>query len=101
MSWTRVDSPRGNAEIDVHVQPNASRTRCVGMHGDAVKIQVAAVPEDGRANAKLCAFVAERLGVPIRSVTVKRGAASRRKTLEVTGLSAGITPDGIYAALQE
>jgi uncharacterized protein len=100
MNWYRRDGARDSVEIDVHVQPNASRTRCVGMHGDAVKIQVAAVPEDGRANAALCEFVAARLRVPGRSVSVKRGAASRRKTLALADLPPGMTPDALLAALQ-
>ena len=53
------------------------------MHGDDPKIRVAARPEDGEANAALCAFLAETLGVPKRDVRVVSGQTSRRKLLEI------------------
>lgn len=100
MTWFRQSRDGDAAEVIVHVQPNASKTRCAGLHGDAVKIQVAAVPADGRANACLCEFLADRLSLPMRNVTVKRGAASRRKTIEIHGLSSTLTAEALLAALQ-
>jgi len=58
------------------------------MHGDAVKVRLAAPPVDGAANEELIRFVAERLGVPRSTVRIAAGAASRRKVVEVDGASA-------------
>jgi uncharacterized protein YggU (UPF0235/DUF167 family) len=40
------------------------------------------------ANAELVRFVAEQLGVPRAAVTIASGAAGRRKTLAVRGVTA-------------
>lgn len=53
------------------------------MHGDALKVRVAAPPVEGRANEELIALLAGALGVPRKSVTVVKGGASRRKTVSV------------------
>ena len=75
--------------LTVHVVPRASRTEVVGMHGDAVRIRLAAPPVDGAANEELVRFLAERLGVPRAAVTIAAGHTSRRKTTIIQGM----TPD--------
>ena len=70
--------------LSVHARPGAKRTEVAGLHGEALKLRVAAPPREGRANDELAAFVAEALGVPRKSVTVVKGAASRRKTVRVS-----------------
>lgn len=75
------------AALVVHVLPRAKATAVAGRHGDAIRIRVAAPPVDGAANEALLRFLAERLGVPRRSVMIVRGAGSRRKTVQVAGLT--------------
>lgn len=72
----------------MHVVPRARRTEVTGRHGDAIRIRVAAPPVDGAANAELIRFVAERVGVARRAVTIASGAAGRRKTVTVDGVTA-------------
>jgi uncharacterized protein (TIGR00251 family) len=72
--------------VVVHVQPRARRTEVAGLHGDAVKLRLAAPPVYGAANEELVRFVAERLGVARSAVRVAAGATSRRKTVEVDGV---------------
>ncbi len=81
------DSDRG-AILTVHVQPNSSRTACVGMHGDALKIRLAARPIDGAANDELIRFIAEQCMVPRAHVQLQAGAEARRKRLCVQGITA-------------
>ena len=69
------------------VSPGARRTELVGRHGDGWKVRVAAAPERGRANAELAAWLAAILGLPRADVRIVAGATTRRKTLEVDGLS--------------
>ena len=78
----------GGVEIDVLVQPRASRTRAVGEHGGRLKIQVAAPPVEGEANAALVAFLASALGVRKSDVALVRGDSGRRKTVRIAGVSA-------------
>jgi uncharacterized protein (TIGR00251 family) len=77
------------ARLVVHVVPRARRSTVAGRHGDAIKIKLAAPPVDGAANAELIRFVAVQLGVPRSAVTILNGAAARRKTLAVRGVTAG------------
>ncbi|MHA7631969.1 DUF167 domain-containing protein [Corallococcus sp. M7] len=75
-------------ELTVLVQPRASRTQVVGEHDGQLKIQLAAPPVDGEANAALVEFIAKTLGVPRRQVTLVAGDTSRRKRLRVEGVDA-------------
>jgi uncharacterized protein (TIGR00251 family) len=85
--WYRRDPARGTIVIAVHVQPQARRTEVAGLHGDSLKIRLAAPPLDNRANEALVAFVAERFGVARRDVTLLAGDKSREKRLEVRASS--------------
>ena len=71
--------------VSVHVQPRATRSEIVGLHGAALKVRLQAPPVDGAANEALVALLAERLGVARRAVRVVAGASSRAKTVEVDG----------------
>ena len=82
----------------VHVQPRARRSEVAGLHGDAVKVRLAAPPVDGAANDELVRFVAERLGVPRAAVRVAAGAASRRKVVEVEGVDGTAARHALLAA---
>lgn len=70
--------------LAIHTQPGARKNEVAGIHGDALKIRVAAPPVEGRANAALAAFIAKALGVPRKNVTVVKGESSRRKTVLVS-----------------
>jgi uncharacterized protein (TIGR00251 family) len=70
----------------VRLQPRARRDEVVGERGDQVVIRVRAPPVDGKANAALEAFVAERAGVPKSSVAVVKGHTSRDKVVRVEGV---------------
>ncbi len=75
---------RHGIRLALRVQPRAGRTRVVGLHGEALKVQVAAAPVDGAANAAVVALIAEWLGVPRRSVAIIQGDGGRDKVVEVT-----------------
>lgn len=69
--------------VSIHVQPGARKSEIVGLHGDALKIRVAAHAVEGRANAALVALIAERVGVAKSEVRVLRGEQSRDKLIEI------------------
>jgi uncharacterized protein len=71
--------------LALHVQPGAKRSGVAGLHGERLKLRIAAPALDGRANEALVAFVAERLGVPKARVAVVRGERSRDKLMAVSG----------------
>ena len=84
---TCLRSTNDGVEITVKVVPNASRDRIVGPLGDALKIQVAAPPERGRANAAVERLLAKALGVKQKDVSVARGMSNPRKVVLVAGVS--------------
>ncbi len=86
MSWARDD--RGAAVLELLIQPRASRTRVVGEHDGRLKLQLAAPPVDGEANAALVEFLAGALGVRKADVQLLRGDTGRRKTVRVAGITA-------------
>ena len=82
--WFRVGDD-GCITLNLHIQPGAKTTGCAGLHGDALKIRLAAPPVDGRANVALLRFVADALKLPPAAVVLKSGHASRHKVVEVRG----------------
>ena len=71
--------------LTLHVQPGAKRTEVAGLHGDALKLRLAAPPIEGRANEALLRFIAETFCVPLRQVELRQGGQSRHKVVAVTG----------------
>jgi uncharacterized protein (TIGR00251 family) len=67
----------------VRVQPRASRTALAGLHGDAIKIRIAAPPVDGKANDECRRFIAKLIGVATSSVEIIAGESSRDKVIRV------------------
>jgi uncharacterized protein (TIGR00251 family) len=88
MTTLRIDHREGRVRFAVRVQPRASRSEIVGLHGDALQVRLAAPPVDGAANAALVELLAAALGVPRRAVRVAAGATSRGKIVEVDGARA-------------
>jgi uncharacterized protein (TIGR00251 family) len=69
------------------VVPGAQRTQVVGLHGDRLKVRLAAPPEKGAANRELIAFLARALNLPKSSLKLTLGAQSRAKVVAVYDLS--------------
>jgi len=75
------------ARITVKVHPRARRTCVTGRLGDAWKLDLAAPPADGKANAACVRFFAELAGVPQSRVRIVLGLTNRTKVVEIDGLS--------------
>lgn len=69
--------------IQIHAQPGAKKCEIAGLHGDALKVRIAAAPVDGRANDALIAYLAGQLGVSKSLLRLERGSTGRRKTVRV------------------
>ncbi len=88
---------RDGVQFAVKVVPGATRDRVVGPLGEALKVQVTAPPELGKANARLCEVLAAALGVPPRAVQVKSGLSSAHKVVVVQGLTATAVQERLRA----
>ena len=79
---------RRNGEVltlTLHVQPGAKCSSVAGLHGEALKIRLAAPPIEGRANEALLKFIANIFEIPLRQVELRQGGQSRHKVVAVTG----------------
>jgi uncharacterized protein (TIGR00251 family) len=75
------------ARVTVRVHPRARRTRLSGRMGETWKLDLAAPPVDGKANAACVRFFADLAGVPLSRVRIVLGLSNRTKVLEIDGAS--------------
>lgn len=87
MSAPLVTEIPGGVRIPVLVQPRASRVRFGPVHGDRIKIAITSAPVDGAANQAVIELLAKTFRVAKRDVVITAGHSSRRKTIEVQGVS--------------
>jgi uncharacterized protein (TIGR00251 family) len=88
VSWLRVGADGRSVTLSLHIQPGAKNTAVAGLHGDALKIRLAAPPVDGKANEALIAFLAAALGVAKQRIELISGASSRAKRLRIDQVDA-------------
>ena len=81
--WYQLKEDR--LTLTVHVQPGAKRTEVIGLHGDALKIRVAAAAVEGQANIRLLDFLCKAFKVPASRISLKHGEHARRKVVEIQG----------------
>ncbi len=75
----------GVITFSVKARPGAHKTELRDVLEDGtIKVNVAAAPEDGKANAELVDFLAEGLGIPKDHVEIRAGQTSPRKTIRIT-----------------
>lgn len=80
--WYRRDGDV--LSLTLHVQPGAKRSEVAGLHGEALKLRLAAPPVEGKANEALMRFLAELFDVPLRNIELRQGAQSRHKVVRIT-----------------
>jgi len=87
--------------FEIHVRPSASSTIVGGEHDGALVVRVVEPADEGRATKAALKAVAKALGLPRRSVSLVRGATSRRKLIEVeVGTSGTDAIEGTLADLR-
>jgi uncharacterized protein (TIGR00251 family) len=70
--------------LKVKVIPKSARSEIAGIMADGtLKVKVHSPPERGKANAEVCAVVAEELGVKPRDVVILSGETSPLKMVLV------------------
>jgi len=94
--WRRVGAD-GSITLTIHAQPGARKTEVAGIHGDCLKIRLAAPAVEGKANDELVRFLAQAFRVPQGNVALVRGENGRRKTLRIASPAA--RPDREWAKM--
>lgn len=79
--WIRIGACA--VTIQISARPGASRQGIVRAGPDGLVIAVHSAPDKGKANDELIALLAKMLAVPRSSITLIRGATSRRKTIRI------------------
>lgn len=87
-AWHRVDREKKRITLTVHVQPNAATSAVAGVHGDALRIRIAAPAVEDKANKALIAFLRETLDVRAARISIRHGARGRRKTVDIADAGA-------------
>ena len=75
-------------KLHLRVKPGGRADRLVGPHDGALKLEVRAAPDRGRANEAVIRLLAGVLGVGRSQVAVIAGTTGRDKVVSVSGLSA-------------
>ncbi|SRR5260370_1896443 len=71
----------------VRVQPRASKDEIAGEIGGALKVRLRAPALEDRANEALAECLAELLKTPRSAVRIQSGERSRRKRVEIRGVT--------------
>jgi uncharacterized protein (TIGR00251 family) len=93
----------------LRVKPSGRQDRLLGAHGGALKVEVRAVPEKGKANRAIVRLLADELGLARDQIEITAGHGSRDKAvvvrgadidvviarLEAQGISARVSGEGI------
>jgi len=73
--------------VEVRVTPGARDEAVLGWQDGVLRVRARARAEAGQANDAVCRLLAQTLGVPPRAVSIRRGATSRQKSVNVDGLN--------------
>lgn len=71
--------------LRIWAQPGASKTRPVGIQGNALKMQLQARPVEGAANDALIKALADLFAVRRSQVRITHGETQRQKLVAITG----------------
>jgi len=83
-----VESAEGGCRFRVKAHAGARREGLAGEQAGALKVDVCAAPERGKANEAILRLLAKALQIKLASLALARGETSPRKTVIVSGLSA-------------
>ena len=72
----------------VKVIPSSSRTCFAGIQNGILKIKLSAAPKKGKANQALIDFLADKLGIKKKFITIISGLTSKVKQIAVEQVTA-------------
>ncbi|MFA5239346.1 MAG: DUF167 domain-containing protein [Phycisphaerae bacterium] len=80
----------GGVVFTAKIVPGSSRTALSGLLDGMVKVKIAAPPEKGKANQCLIEFLAKKLGVKKKAISITSGQTNPVKQVQVLGISADV-----------
>ena len=88
-----VEATDRGVEVALWVVPGASRSEIKGVHGDAVRVRVAAPPQGGLANDAVLTLLEAATG---GRATIVSGHASRKKIALLVGVTRSAVRDALH-----
>lgn len=83
-SLTNALAKNGEVAFRIKVRPGANKSQIKEMMEDGTwKIDIAAIPEDGKANAELIRFLSKEFSVPKQNIVILSGHTSTQKAVRV------------------
>jgi uncharacterized protein (TIGR00251 family) len=82
-----LDQRPDGVVIPLRVRAGARRTGIAGEHGGALRVDVTAAPEKGKANRAVLDVLSEALGVAKSHMTIVSGDTSPQKRVLVAGFT--------------
>ena len=91
-------SPSGQIlHLEIRAIPGAAKTQLIGWYGSAIKVRVAAPPEDNAANKALMQWL--RKALQAESVEMVAGQSARNKILKLSFAQGAPTLQAAYELL--
>ena len=82
-----IEQTAEGVRLRIKAVPRASRSEVAGIHGNEVRIRLAAPPVDGAANEELIRFLADTLSVRRTAIRLVSGQTSRSKVITIVGVA--------------
>ncbi len=67
--------------------PNGSKNQIIGWEEGVLRVRIRGVPERGRVNEELVAFLAKTVGVAKSAIKIVSGHTSRLKRVKIEGIT--------------
>jgi hypothetical protein len=83
IKYKNILHKKGEVYLRIKVRPNSSRSKITEMNDDEIKIDIAAAPEKGEANAELIKLLAKGFEIGKNNVKIINGASSRIKLIKI------------------
>ena len=74
--------------LTVKIIPKSSKNEIIATdHNDILKIKIKEIPEQGKANKALIAFLAKILGIAKFNITITKGKTSKTKLITIKNIT--------------
>ena len=96
-----LEQTAGGVVIAVRVRAGARRTGVAGEHDGALRVDVSAAPEKGKANRAVIGVLADALHVSKSSIELLAGATSSQKRFLIAGMNSAEAAARLNGAITE
>lgn len=87
MSQLSIQKNAAGIAFKAKIVPGSSKTAFVGILDGMIKVKVSAAPEKGKANKCLIDFIAKKLGIKKKDISIVSGATNPVKQIQIDGIS--------------